>query len=37
MSRIRRKATVVGIFNYFNRFNDAHPMEPTSLAEGLET
>jgi alkylhydroperoxidase family enzyme len=30
-------AAVVGIFNYFNRFNDALGMEPTKPGEGLDT
>jgi len=29
-------AAVVGIFNYFNRFNDALGMEPTKPGEGLD-
>lgn len=28
---------VVGLFNYFNRFNDALGMEPTKPGEGLNT
>jgi alkylhydroperoxidase family enzyme len=28
---------VVGIFNYFNRFNDAFAVEPTKPGEGLDT
>ena len=28
-------AMVVGIFNYFNRFNNALKMEPTRPGEGL--
>jgi len=30
-------AAVVGIFNYFNRFNDAFGVEPTRPGEGLDT
>lgn len=30
-------AAVVGIFNYFNRFNDALGMEPTKPGEGLDS
>ena len=30
-------AAVVGIFNYFNRFNDAFGMEPTKPGEGLDS
>jgi alkylhydroperoxidase family enzyme len=30
-------AVVVGLFNYFNRFNDALGMEPTKPGEGLGT
>jgi alkylhydroperoxidase family enzyme len=30
-------AAVVGIFNYFNRFNDALGMEPTLPGEGLDS
>lgn len=30
-------AAVVGIFNYFNRFNDALGMEPTRPGEGLDS
>jgi alkylhydroperoxidase family enzyme len=30
-------AAVVGIFNYFNRFNDALGMEPTGPGEGLDS
>ena len=30
-------AAVVGLFNYFNRFNDALGMEPTEPGEGLDT
>jgi len=30
-------AAVVGIFNYFNRFNDALGVEPTRPGEGLDS
>lgn len=30
-------AAVVGIFNYFNRFNDAFGVEPTRPGEGLDS
>lgn len=30
-------AAVVGIFNYFNRFNDALGVEPTKPGEGLDS
>lgn len=30
-------AAVVGIFNYFNRFNDALGMQPTKPGEGLDS
>lgn len=30
-------AAVVGVFNYFNRFNDALGMEPTKPGEGLDS
>jgi alkylhydroperoxidase family enzyme len=30
-------AAVVGLFNYFNRFNDALGMEPTKPGEGLDS
>jgi len=30
-------ASVVGLFNYFNRFNEALGMEPTQPGEGVDT
>jgi alkylhydroperoxidase family enzyme len=30
-------ASVVGLFNYFNRFNEALKMEPTQPGEGVES
>lgn len=30
-------ACVVGLFNYFNRFNDALRTEPTKPGEGVDT
>ncbi len=30
-------AAVVGLFNYFNRFNEALRMEPTEPGEGLDS
>jgi len=30
-------AAVVGLFNYFNRFNEALGMEPTQPGEGLDS
>lgn len=30
-------ASVVGLFNYFNRFNEALEMEPTRPGEGLDS
>lgn len=30
-------AAVVGLFNYFNRFNEALKMEPTQPGEGVES
>ena len=30
-------AAVVGIFNYFNRFNDAFGVEPTRPGEGIDS
>jgi len=30
-------AAVVGVFNYFNRFNDALGMEPTKPGEGIDS
>jgi alkylhydroperoxidase family enzyme len=30
-------AAVVGLFNYFNRFNEALGMEPTKPGEGLDS
>jgi alkylhydroperoxidase family enzyme len=30
-------AAVVGLFNYFNRFNNALGMEPTRPGEGVDT
>ena len=30
-------AAVVGVFNYFNRFNDALGMQPTKPGEGLDS
>ena len=30
-------ACVVGLFAYFNRFNEAFRMEPTGLGEGVDS